>query len=160
MVKFNINENDLVKHYKEIYLYRNKYSLILSLVLIIVWIILGIFGLCTKNNNTIFLALGFIFLELLLILFSYISLRRTTNMAVDSFNKLYPSGERICEVSLLNDTISINEIVLDTKTNILKSDIKKTIVLKSIVIFKLVDKNYIYLPKSEDLINELNIENN
>lgn len=160
MVKFSINENDLVKHYKEIYLYKNKYSLILSLVLIIVWIILGIFGLCTKNDNTIFLALGFILLELLLILFSYISLRRTTNITIDSFNKLYPQGERICEVSLINDTILVSEIVLGTKTNILKSDIKKTIVLKSIIIFKLVDKNYIYLPKSEDLIKELNIENN
>lgn len=160
MVKFSINENDLVKHYKEIYLYKNKYSLILSLVLIIVWIILGIFGLCTKNDNTIFLALGFILLELLLILFSYISLRRTTNITIDSFNKLYPQGERICEVSLINDTILVSEIVLGTKTNILKSHIKKTIVLKSIIIFKLVDKNYIYLPKSEDLIKELNIENN
>lgn len=157
MAKFSINENDLIKHYKEIYLYRNKYSLILSLLLIIVWIILGIFGFYTKNNNTIFLALGFICLEILLIVFSYFSLRRATNMAIDSFNKIYPSGERICEVNKFNDTIVIKEIVLNTQTNILKSDIKKTVVLKSIIIFKLVDRNYIYLPKTDEIIKELNI---
>ncbi len=157
MVKFSINEDSMSKHYKEIFIYRNRYSLIVSLILIIVWICLGIYGIVRQNDSTIFLALGFICLELLLILMNYVSLNKTLKQALKSFNDLYPSGERICEVKLVNNTINIKEIVLGTESNIKVENIKNTKILKSIIIFKLVDKNYIYLPKSDEIIKELNI---
>ncbi len=85
----------------------------------------------------------------------YFSLKRTLKQVQTAFLELYPSGEQIIELTCKDNQIYMHDVILNTNTKISKDNIKKTTLLKSIILFKLVDKTYIYFYRNDSVLKEL-----
>ena len=104
-----------------------------------------------------YLSLGFFLLELLYLFLMYLSQKKILRNIEKSFLEIYPSGEQIIELSKTYDELIIHDIILNTISKIKVCDIKKTIKLKTCVLFKLVDKTYVYFPLNDSVSKELGL---
>ncbi len=155
MTKYTINENDILQISKEINIYKNRFSLIMSLIFIFMWLIMFVVGLIIKQSNLVYLSLGCFCLEILYLIMLYFSLKRTLKQVQTAFLELYPSGEQIIELTCKDNQIYMHDVILNTNTKISKDNIKKSTLLKSIILFKLVDKTYIYFYRNDSVLKEL-----
>ena len=155
MIEVNLSDEDILKQARDITLFKYRYYTIVALVsLVFAFLCIIFFKRFNYGFYNVGISIDFIlFLYFMFILDSYFRLKK---VLIKNFDKNYQMGIKILNIELTKDSIDVTDKILAYTEKIEIKNIKKCYKFLSVIMIKLNDKTYKFIPNKKEIVQFIN----
>lgn len=149
MVEYRINKDEKRRQINQFLIYISRTILIIAVVAFLIGITILVYGCVSKEKTRIEYGGAIVIGDVLVLIGFLLRYKSTMNNLIKDFECSSVNNEKIVKISIEEPVVTFENKTCGDIINYKLSDMGKGTIFKNIIVFKLVSKQYLFIPNTE-----------